>query len=66
MGIGEVAHLTGLSRDEAALAMKRDYTEPFLFDGDEEALKDLQKEVTSLKLNLTPRRPFFSSFGKQR
>ena len=64
MQISEVAHLTGLSRDEATLAMKRDYTEPFIFDGDEEALKDLQKEVTSLKLNLT-RRPFFSSSGKQ-
>ncbi|HJX31288.1 MAG TPA: HAD-IIB family hydrolase [Thermodesulfobacteriota bacterium] len=63
MGIGEVAHLTGLSRDEAALAMKREYTEPFLFDGDEEALKDLQKKVTSLKLNLTRGGRFFHLLG---
>jgi mannosyl-3-phosphoglycerate phosphatase len=63
MGIGEVARLTGLSRDEAALAMKREYTEPFLFDGDEEALKDLQKEVTSLKLNLTRGGRFFHLLG---
>ena len=59
MKINEIARLTGLSPDEAALAMNREYTEPFLFDGDEKALKELQKEVTALKLNLTRGGRFF-------
>ena len=63
MEISEVAHLTGLSPYEAMLAMKREYTEPFLFDGDEKALKDLQKEVKSLKLNLTRGGRFFHLLG---
>ena len=63
MGISEVARLTGLSRDEATLAMKREYTEPFVFDGDEESLKGLQKNVKSLKLNLTRGGRFFHLLG---
>lgn len=33
MGADEVAELTGLGREEAALAKRRDFEEPFVFDG---------------------------------
>ncbi|MGH7772843.1 MAG: HAD-IIB family hydrolase [Candidatus Binatia bacterium] len=33
MGVDEVTALTGLARDQAALALKREYDEPFLVEG---------------------------------
>ena len=40
MGVNEIADLTGLSRNEAELAKKREYTEPFVFTGGE---RDIEK-----------------------
>lgn len=44
MEVGEVAALTGLSRDEADLAKRRDFDEPFVFEGapDESFLKAIE------------------------
>jgi mannosyl-3-phosphoglycerate phosphatase len=63
MEVSEIAGLTGLSRRDAALAKKREYSEPFLFDGDAAALNDLEKAVNSLKLNLTRGGRFFHLLG---
>jgi mannosyl-3-phosphoglycerate phosphatase len=60
----EISQLTGLSLTDAELARQREYTEPFIFDGDDEALRRLQKEVKILKLNLTRGDRFFHLLGK--
>ena len=45
--------LTGLSEKEAELARRREYTEPFIFGGNESDIENLQKNVEKLGLNLT-------------
>jgi len=63
MDVNEVADLTGLSRYEAELAKRREYTEPFVFDGNEREKEDLQKKVEKVKLNLTQGGRFFHLLG---
>lgn len=60
MTVDELAGLTGLSHDEATLAKDREYTEPFLFHGNE---KELENAVQDLKLNLTRGGRFFCLMG---
>jgi len=53
MDADELARLTGLSTSEAELACDREYSEPFLFYGDEDARSLLSKTVASLGLRVT-------------
>ncbi|HQO77312.1 MAG TPA: HAD-IIB family hydrolase [Thermodesulfobacteriota bacterium] len=53
MDVDELARLTGLSTSEAELACDREYSEPFLFYGDEDARSLLSKTVASLGLRVT-------------
>jgi len=63
MEVDEIAHLTGLSRDEAELAKRREYTEPFLFTGNENEMKILEKNIDRMKLKLTQGGRFFHLLG---
>ncbi|MFH0814226.1 MAG: HAD-IIB family hydrolase, partial [Pseudomonadota bacterium] len=63
MDASEVARLTGLPTEEAELAMRREYTEPFIFDGDEAGIKRLQESVQTLRLTLTRGGRFFHLLG---
>lgn len=64
MDAGEVAKLTGLSPEEAALAKKREYTEPFLFDeGHKYQAESLKHEMAALGLNLTQGGRLFHMMG---
>ena len=45
MSAGEVAQLTGLSGREAELAKKREFDEPFVFQGDQRKLKALLASI---------------------
>lgn len=62
MTIGEVMAITGLTAREAAMAKERDFDEPFLFDGDQEALENLAKSIRSRGYALTRGR-FFHIMG---
>ena len=64
MDLDEVINLTGLPRREAALAKQREYTEPFVFDGNENEERELEKNVRNLDLNLTKGGRFFHLLGK--
>lgn len=59
MEVGEVIRLTGLSHEEALLAMNREYTEPFIFEGSKAEIKSLQESLKGLPLNLTRGGRFF-------
>ena len=63
MGLDEVINLTGLSQREAALAKQREYTEPFVFDGDENEERELEKSIRNLNMNLTKGGRFFHLLG---
>ena len=63
MDLDEVLYLTGLSKEEAAAAKEREYTEPFVFDGDENEEIELEKNIRNLNLNLTKGGRFFHLLG---
>jgi mannosyl-3-phosphoglycerate phosphatase len=51
--IDEIVKLTGLSREEAFLAQKREYSLPFIIYGGEEDIKNIKYEILSSGLNYT-------------
>lgn len=53
MTVAEVAALTGLKPEQAAMARERDFDEPFIFDGDRVEMDRLQKRVRTMGLHLT-------------
>ncbi|MFH1626372.1 MAG: HAD-IIB family hydrolase [Pseudomonadota bacterium] len=63
MGVDEVMRLAGLSRREALLAKQREYSEPFVFTGNEKDKKELERSVKDLNLNLTRGGRFFHLLG---
>jgi len=63
MDLSEVASLTGLPENQAALAQKREYSEPFVFTGDKDEMKKLQIFVKKCTLNVTQGGRFFHLLG---
>ncbi|RMG72848.1 MAG: HAD-IIB family hydrolase [Nitrospirae bacterium] len=53
MDIEEVMKLTGLTREEALLCKRRDFDEPFIFQGNNKQLRDLKKRISQLGFNCT-------------
>lgn len=53
MSVREVATLTGLKVLEAGLSKKREFDEPFLFNGSRVTLRRLRRRIMSRGLNLT-------------
>lgn len=51
--IDEIVELTGLSREEAFLAQKREYSLPFIIYGGEDDIKNIKYEILSSGLNYT-------------
>ena len=64
MDVEEIMDLTGLSREDAELARRREYTEPFVFSGGERDEQKLHGEVQALQLNLTRGGRFFHLLGE--
>lgn len=62
MSAGEVAEISGLTVFEAELSKKRDFDEPFLFQGNEEDEKKLVEAITGKGFNCTKGR-FFHILG---
>ena len=62
MSVADVAELTMLPHDQARLAKKRDFDEPFLFDGSEAETIKLEKAVRAKGFSLTSGR-FFHLLG---
>ncbi len=62
MSAGEVAEISGLTVFEAELSKKRDFDEPFLFQGNEEDEKGLVDAITRKGFNCTKGR-FFHILG---
>ena len=58
LSVEEVARLTGLSREEAARAKKREYDEPFLLDDPATHLEIIRKTAESSGLSITQGRFF--------
>lgn len=63
MSAGEVAEISGLTVFEAELSKKRDFDEPFLFQGNEEDEKKLVEAITRKGFNCTKGR-FFHILGE--
>ena len=63
MDLSEVAALTGLTENQAALAQKREYSEPFVFTGDKDEMQKLQIFVKKCPLNVTQGGRFFHLLG---
>jgi mannosyl-3-phosphoglycerate phosphatase len=63
MEVAELIDLTGLSKEDAVLAKKREYSEPFLFNGTKDDKKELEKTTRRLNLNLTKGGRFFCLLG---
>ena len=63
MGVEEIMVLTGLSREDAEFARRREYTEPFVFSGGEGDEEELHQAVEALHLNLTRGGRFFHLLG---
>ncbi len=61
--IDEIVELTGLSREEAFLAQKREYTLPFIIYGGEDDVKILKDEILSFGLNYTEGARFVHLMG---
>ena len=59
MSVDEIAALTGLERAAAALAAKREASEPFLWHGDAAGLADLELALTAYGLQVTQGGRFF-------
>ena len=51
--VDEIVELTGLSREEASLAQKKEYSLPFIIDGSEEDVKSIQDEISMSGFNYT-------------
>jgi len=51
--IDEIIKLTGLSREEAYLAQKKEYSLPFIIDGSEEDVKNIKDEIRLSGFNYT-------------
>lgn len=51
--IDEVIQMTGLDKVEAGLAVKREYSFPFVVTGDESEVEVVKREIESLGLNFT-------------
>jgi mannosyl-3-phosphoglycerate phosphatase len=62
MALDEISQVTGLSPEEAAMAKKRDFDEPFLFSGSEESLGLLFGSIRELGFKSTQGR-FFHLLG---
>lgn len=62
MTVGEVAELTSMPLEEAAMAKERDFDEPFVFDGDESEVQSLIQAIESKGFNVTQGR-FFHILG---
>jgi len=63
MTTAQLAAVSGLSEEEAALARTRDFDEPFLFEGDAAAERELENAVRAKGFNLTRGR-FFHILGE--
>jgi len=63
MNIAEVIELTGLPLEQALLAQKREYSEPFIFKGNPDEKEDLKALIQKFKLNLTEGGRFFHLMG---
>jgi mannosyl-3-phosphoglycerate phosphatase len=63
MSFDEVANLCGFSPEEARLAKKREYDEPFLLD-EESAIKKIQEKARLSNLQVTRGGRFFHLMGK--
>ncbi len=63
LSIDEVANLCGFSPEEARLAKKRDYDEPFLLD-EESAIKKIQEKARLSNLQVTRGGRFFHLMGE--
>jgi mannosyl-3-phosphoglycerate phosphatase len=61
--IDEIVELTGLNREEASLAQKREYTLPFIIDGRVEDVENIKDEILSLGLNYTEGARFVHLMG---
>lgn len=59
----EIASLTGLDIESAMRATKRDFSEPFVFDGQEEDLKRFIKVINSLGLSCMKGNRFYHIIG---
>jgi mannosyl-3-phosphoglycerate phosphatase len=53
MGVREVSQLTGLGIHQAALARKRDFDEPFVYEGRPERLASLKRRITMMGFRYT-------------
>lgn len=62
MAVEEIMERTGLGREDALLATRRDFTEPFVFL-DQPCAEELQKEVNSLGLKITRGGRFYHLMG---
>lgn len=62
MTVAEVAGITGLTMEEAALATEREFDEPFIFEGDDESAEMLEGAVRAKGFHLTMGR-FFHIMG---
>ncbi len=51
--VDEIVDLTGLSREEAAFAQKKEYSLPFIVNGSEEDAKNIQNEIGLSGFNYT-------------
>ncbi len=51
--VDELIGLTGLSREEAFLAQKREYILPFIIDGEQADTENVKREIQSLGFNYT-------------
>jgi len=60
----DLASLSGLSREKAALAKKREYDEPFLIEGGEKEIKIVQKKIRERGLNYAWGGRFHHILGK--
>ena len=61
--IDEIVELTGLNREEALLAQKREYMLPFIIDGREGDVENIKDEILSLGLNYTEGARFVHLMG---
>ncbi len=51
--VDEIVELTGLSREEANLAQKKEYSLPFIIDGSEEEVENIKDEIKMSGFNYT-------------
>ncbi len=61
--VDEIARLTNLSKEEAILAKKRDYTLPFIINGGEKEAKSIKNEILSSGFNYTEGARFMHLMG---